>query len=140
MQQKLVELKASLPHLIEEASQAAAQGDRSDNDAYKQSKGLLRRTHRQIWSIEDQLKRVVVIETGRNTEGTVHLGSTVTLETPSGERQTFEIVGPHETNPTRGRISHESPLGKALLGYREKDAVTVTSLNGPRRYIILEIK
>ena len=139
MQKHLAELKASLPHLIEEASQAAAQGDRSDNDAYKQSKGLLRHTHRQIWSIEDQLKRAVVIEAGRNAEGTVHIGSTVALAMPSGERQTFEIVGSRETDPSRGRISHESPLGKALIGHRKNETILMESLNGLRQYKILEV-
>ena len=140
MEKRLAQLKASLPELIEDARQAAAQGDRSDNDAYTQAKGLLRRTHRQIWSIEDQLKRVVVIPRGRNAAGTVQVGSVVELETPDGARTTFEIVGSRETNPGRGRISHESPLGKALIGHAQGDIVHIETANGERKYKIVEVR
>lgn len=139
MKKRLVDLKASLPYLISEASQAAAQGDRSDNDAYKQSKSILRRTHRQIWSIEDQLKQVVVITSGRNAAGTVQLGSRVTLETDKKGQKIFEIVGSRETNPGRGRISHESPLGKMLLGHKERDTIMLRMASGEKKYKILEI-
>ena len=140
MQRHLAELKASLPELIAEAARTAAEGDRSDNDAYKQSKGLLRRTHGQIWSIEDQLKRVVVIQPGRNASGTVQLGSVVMLEMPTGERQTFEIVGSRETNPGHGRISHVSPLGSALLNHIEGDTITLKTPQGERVYKVVEIQ
>jgi transcription elongation factor GreA len=142
MQNRLAELKAALPDLMAEAARTAAEGDRSDNDAYKQSKGLLRRTYRQIWSIEEQLKRVVVIKTGKNDSGTIQLGSRVTLEIERGGKksdQKFEIVGPHETNPKYGRISHVSPLGKALLGRRKDEIITLPTANGPRKYSIKEI-
>ena len=140
MQRRLVELKASLPERIADAAEAAAQGDRSENDAYKQSKSLLRRTHRQIWAIEDQLKRVVVIKAGRNAEGTVQIGSRVTLASREKDRTTFEIVGSRETNPGRGYISHVSPLGAALLGHREGDVVTIKTAVGTRTYEILEVQ
>jgi len=140
MKKHLAELKASLPYLISETSEAAAQGDRSDNDAYKQSKGLLRRTYRQIWSIEDQLKRVVIITPGRNTTGTIQLGSQVTLETDKKEKVTFEIVGSRETNPEHGRISYKSPLGKTLLGHQEGNIVTIEAVAGKRSYKILEVR
>ena len=139
MQHRLVELKAALPELIAEAGRTAAEGDRSDNDAYKQSKSLLRRTHRQIWSIEDQLKRVVIIVSGRNVSGTVQLGSAVTLEVKGGARQIFTIVGSRETNPSHGRISHESPLGKALLDHVEGDEIIIQAINGERRYRVVEV-
>jgi transcription elongation factor GreA len=140
MEHRLAELKASLPALIAEAGRTAAEGDRSENDAYKQSKSLLRRTHRQIWTIEDQLKRVVLIKTGHNASGIIQLGSTVVLEGDNQTRRTFEIVGPRETNPGRGRISHVSPLGAALVGHTKDDTITVRSLDGDRNYKILEIK
>lgn len=140
LKKRLSELKAALPALIEEASQAAAQGDRSDNDAYKQSKGLLRRTHRQIWSIEDQLKRVIIITSGRNAGGTVQIGSRVMLGDAGKENSIFEIVGSHETNPGRGRISYASPLGKMLLGRTEGDTVNVQTPNGTHVYKILTIE
>jgi transcription elongation GreA/GreB family factor len=140
MQNRLAELKAALPDLIAEAARTAAEGDRSDNDAYKQSKSLLRRAHRQIWSIEDQLKRIAVIQPGRNAAGTIQLGSTVVLETEKDAKRIFEIVGPRETNPSRGRISHLSPLGGALLNHKEGDTVTIKTEGGDRTYKVVEVR
>ena len=140
MKRHLADLKASMPNFIEDTAQAAAQGDRSDNDGYKQAKSLLRRTQGQIWNIEDQLKRVAIIKSGRNESGTVQLGSTVTLETQNGERKIFEVVGSHETNPGHGRISHESPLGKTLLNHAEGDTITIHTVNGEIKYNIIEIR
>lgn len=137
LHERLIRLKAALPEYIAEAARTAAEGDRSDNDAYKQSKALLRRTHRQIFTIEDQLKRVVPIKQGPDASGTVQLGSTVVLEGPA--RKTFEIVGPFETSPARGRISHESPLGAALIGRSQGETVTIKTPKGVQKYRIEEI-
>src|SRR5271157_370080 len=106
LERKLDRLKRELPGFIEETARTAAYGDRSDNAEYKEAKSTLRRTQRQIWTIEDQLKRIIRIEPGLNATGTAHLGSTVVLEFPDGTRQTLEIVGPFETDPSKGRISH----------------------------------
>lgn len=141
MQQRLTRIKISLPALIEEAQRTAAYGDRSDSAEYKEAKGLLRRAHRQIASLEDQLKRVVIIPTGPNTSGTVQLGCTVVLESASSKTlTTFQILGPFETNPGAGRISHQSPLGAALLGHAVGDAVSIETANGSRKYRIVEIR
>ncbi len=141
MQERLVRLKASLPALIEEAQRTAAYGDRSDSAEYKEAKGLLRRAHRQIFSLEDQLKRVTIILTGPNTSGTVQLGCTVVLESEDQKKQTtFQILGPYETNPGAGRISHQSPLGAALMGHKVDDTVSIETENGTRIYRIVAIK
>jgi transcription elongation factor GreA len=141
MQERLARLKSSLPTLAEEAARTAAYGDRSDSAEYKEAKGLLRRAHRQIFSLEDQLKRVVIIPSGPNTSGTVQLGCTVVLESAGSKTlTTFQILGPYETNPGAGRISHQSPLGAALMGHAVGDAVDIETANGARRYRIVEIK
>ncbi len=144
---KHARLKASLPELITETARTAAYGDRSENAEYKEAKSQLRRTHNQIWSIEARLKRVQIIDERRNTSGIVELGSTVVLETngSAGSPQawkhvTFQILGPHETNPDKGRISHVSPLGKALMHRKKGDAVKIATENGSRIYRILEIR
>lgn len=138
LKEKLARLKASLPHLISEAERTAAYGDRSENAEYKDAKGTLRRTHRQIWSIEDQLKRVVIIKPGPNASHTVGIGSTVTVEI-DGAKKIFQIVGSHETDPAKGRISFNSPLGTTLMGHKEGDIITLQAANGLRTYRILEI-
>ncbi len=155
LKEKLARLKSSLPALITETARTAAYGDRSENAEYKEAKSALRRTHGQIWNIEARLKRVQIINEGRNVSGVVELGSTLVLETDgsaastssgqagspqAGKRITFQILGPHETNPDKGRISHLSPLGAALMHRRKGDAVKIATENGSRIYRILEIK
>ncbi len=140
MKARLASLKQALPDLASEAERTAAYGDRSDNAAYKEAKSILRRTHRQIWSIEDRLKRVVVIAQGPNATGAVQIGSTVTVEPVGGVRKTFRILGSAETNPTAGRISFQSPLGAALLNQKKGAVVKVQTQNGVREYRIIEIR
>jgi transcription elongation factor GreA len=141
MQERLVRIKASLPALIEETMRTAAYGDRSDSAEYKEAKGLLRRANRQILSLEDQLKRITIIPVGPNTSGTVQLGCTVVLESATAKTlTTFQILGPYETNPGAGRISHQSPLGAALMGHVVGDAVSIKTENGERTYRIVEIR
>ena len=138
LRERLLRLKESLPTLIEEATKAAAYGDRSENFEYKDAKANLRHAHRQILSIEEQLKRVQLIKPGGNAGGTIGLGSTVVIES-NGVRSTFQILGPHETNPGKGRISFESPLGAGLMRHAQGETVTIKTPNGPKEYKIIEI-
>lgn len=140
LQAKLERLKQSLPHLVSEAARTAAYGDRSENAEYKDAKSTLRRTYRQISAIEDQLKRVSVIDTDKNIAGTVQLGSTVVVEYKKGEQKTFQILGPQESSPANGRISDQSPLGAALLGHSKMDTVTVQTAGGVRECRIIDIR
>jgi len=140
LKERLSHLKQSLPHLMEEAARTAAYGDRSDNAEYKDAKSTLRRTHRQIWTIEDQLKRVRIVKSRKNTSGKVELGSTVVVESSKGAKSTFQIVGSFETNPAGGRISHLSPLGAALIDHKKGDAVTFKTARGPQEYRILRVR
>ncbi len=137
LQEKLARLKRALPEFIDETRRAAAYGDRSDNAEYKEAKSILRRTHWQILSIKDQIKRVVIIKPGENISGTVQLGSTVVLEAEDGAQRTFLILGKRETNPSEGRISDESPLGASLINRSKGDIV---GGNGFRKYRILEVR
>jgi transcription elongation factor GreA len=139
--EKLAQLKRALPERAAEVKRTSDYGDRSENFEYKQAKSFLRRTQAEIFRIEDQLKRVATIPHGKNAAGTVQLGSTIVIEsTREGAKKTFEIVGPMETNPARGRISNVSPLGAALIGHRVDDLVTIPTGTGAIEYRILEIK
>lgn len=139
LKERLARLQKSLPSLIIETQTAAAHGDRSENAEYQLAKSALRRTHRQILIVKDQIRRVVVIKPGPNTSGRVQLGSTVVLD-KDGLQQTFQIVGPYETDPARGRISNQSPLGAALMKHAKGDAVTIQTVNGSQKYQIIEIR
>lgn len=139
LEARLARLKQSLPAAIEEAGRTAAYGDRSDNAEYKEAKGILRRTKGQILNIEDQLKRVIAIPSGAGAAGLVRLGSTVKLST-NGGMKIFRILGSSETDPSRGRISHTSPLGAALVGHVVGDTVIVQTPGGKQEYIVREVK
>ncbi|HVO28601.1 MAG TPA: GreA/GreB family elongation factor [Candidatus Paceibacterota bacterium] len=139
LQDEVEKLRRRLPGLAAETERTAAYGDRSDNAEYKQAKGALRSAHRKIFGIESQLKRAVAIPSGPDAGGKVRLGSTVVLKTSDGGEKTFEIVGPAETDPPNGRISHRSPLGAALIGHATGDAVTVAAASGTREYLIIKI-
>lgn len=154
MKARLARLKAQVPALAEDASEAAALGDRSDNAAYKEAKGLLRRTNRQILVLEDQLTRVEEIAAS-HTNAAIALGSTVVLASLSGDRtahahppatsshnvtRTYRILGPFEADPAKGIISYKSPLGAALMGRHVGDVVHITIGDSPRSYRILELR
>lgn len=136
LEMRLKRIEKELPELIEETQRTAAYGDRSDNAEYKDAKLKLRRANWQILKIKDQLKRVEIIEPQGN--GYVQLGSTVTVES-NGKQQTFQILGPYETNPSHGMISDKSPLGKALMGKMKGRLVEVELPNGIKEYKIIKI-
>ncbi|MDP3901655.1 MAG: GreA/GreB family elongation factor [bacterium] len=141
LKRKLEQLKNVLPERIAETARTAAFGDRSDNAEYKAAKGILRRTNYQIIEIQEQIKRVVVIKKDSNIFGKVQLGSTVIIEN-DGVRQTYQILGPQETNPSKGSISYQSPLGAALMNHKQDDVVMIhLPIDGGavRKYRILKI-
>ena len=138
LHEKLIRLKKSIVDLAAEAKRTADFGDRSENFEYKQAKGALRGAHRKIALIEDQLKRAVPIKP--NTTGIIQLGSTVTLELSDGTQKSFSIVGPMETDPAKNRISHESPLGSALLKHKKGDSVTIQAGQANRTYRIIDVQ
>ncbi len=140
LKERLLHLKKVLPDLIRETTRAADYGDRSDNAEYKDAKATLRRTNRHIMTIEEQLKRVVVIAPGSNLSGKVELGSTVDLESKEGVKKTFQILGPRETKPERGRISNKSPVGAALMHRKVGETVVIHTPSGSQEYRILEIR
>ena len=145
LERQLERLKRSLPSVIEETARTAAYGDRSDNAEYKEAKGILRRTHGQIFNIEDQLRRVVAIPAGKDADGKIRIGSTVVIapamdgET-AGPKKTVRILGSSEIDPVRGRISHTSPIGAALLGHMRNDVITVQTPRGEQKYRIVEVE
>lgn len=135
----LERLQKEVPALIAEVEHTKGFGDFSENAAYQDAKAALRRTYGRIENIKDRLKRAVIIEVGANAAGTVQLGSTVVLEA-NGKKMTFEILGPHEADPARGRISDKSPLGQALLSHEAGDEIDLKIKDGSVKYRIIEVR
>jgi len=138
LKHRLVDLeKSQMPQAIEDVKKTAEFGDFSENAEYQEAKHRLRRIHAQIFTIKEDLKRISLIE--QNDRPRVQIGSTVVVET-SGKQKTYQIVGPRETDPTRSRISHVSPLGKILMGKVIGDHITLITTDGEVVYKMIEIK
>jgi transcription elongation factor GreA len=133
----LARLREELDHLVNEERPALAQrlraaiqqGDLSENADYhdaKEQQGFLEARIRQL---EEMIKGAVIIEETGPSD-TVRLGSRATVVEGKGPPETFVIVGQAEASPREGRISNESPLGKALLGHKVGDQVSVAAPDG----------
>lgn len=113
------------PKLSLEVQRLAEMGDFSENAAYQTAKWKLRGVNRRIDDIEDRLKYANIIY--NNVDGTVSIGSTVSIEN-LGQIKIYKILGSTETNPTKGIISHNSPLGQALLDHAVGDIIKIPSI------------
>jgi transcription elongation factor GreA len=139
LKSQLVKCERELPELIAEVQRTGAFGDFSENAEYQAAKYLMRKMHGRVAALKDRLKRAQVIAVDRQSAGTVQIGSTVVVET-GGKQFTFEILGSYESNPARGRISHQSPLGQALVGRMKGDYIKVETPRGRAEYLIKEIR
>jgi transcription elongation factor GreA len=122
--------------LIQDAKEG---GDITENAGYDEAKNEQAFVEGRILTLEALLARVSLIEES-SSAGKVTIGSTVTLLETDGESESFQIVGSAEADPTRGRISDESPLGKSLLGHRAGDHVMVHAPDGAREIAIVEVR
>lgn len=113
LEQELAELKAQRPAIAERIATARAFGDLSENQEYTDARAEQKSVENRILEIEDILKNAVLIKSKSSDK--VIIGSTVEIKM-SGKDYTYIMVGPVEANPLEGKISHESPIGKSLLG------------------------
>ncbi|MEO7038222.1 MAG: transcription elongation factor GreB [Polyangiaceae bacterium] len=114
------------PRVVQEVSDAAAQGDRSENAEYTYGKKKLREIDRRIRFLSKRLDDAVVVKQEGGAHVEVRFGARVQIADENGKRSTYLIVGPDEANPNEGRISFHSPLGKALMKRKVGDTITVT--------------
>lgn len=142
------ELEAELDELVNQKRPALAQrlhfaikqGDLSENADYIQAKEEQGFLEGRILDLRMILRNAVTIELGGSEDGRVRIGSEVTVrEVGYDETETYYLVGPAEADPGKGRISHESPLGSALLGHKVGDKVTVSAPAGDMAFKIVEI-
>ena len=133
-----VDERQRISALLEEAIK---DGDLSENAGYDDAKmrqGLL---EARIRELEDKLRRAALIEDQDVDVATVGVGSRVTLrDLQDDEDVEYTLVGPEETDPARFRISHRSPVGKALLGKRQGEEADVSTPSGTHRYRIVSVE
>lgn len=134
LQKELARLYSQKPSAAEEVSRLAELGDFSENAEYQAAKRRLRGINSAITLREHQINSAQIIQ--KTDSDKVSLGSKVTVET-QGETATYTILGSSQTDPSKGVISHNSPLGTALIGRKKDDTVEVTL---PRGTVSFKIK
>jgi transcription elongation factor GreA len=118
---------------------AKEEGDISENSAYDEAKLSQAFLEGRIQTIEAQLREAVLIE--KNGSGDrVDLGCKVTVEEDGFEAETYHIVGSAEADPLNGKISNESPIGRALLGAKKGQVVTAETPNGQLVFKVIKIE
>lgn len=141
LKNKLAELKLNLPRAADEVRRLAEMGDFSENAAYQMAKGRLRGINQRILELEDQLKYAVIIKPAKGAK-IIQLGHKVTIEATSrhsllntkgwrdadiesAKEKTYLILGSEETDPLKGVISQNSPLGSVLLGHKLGEVIKI---------------
>lgn len=127
LEQELAELIAQRPAIAERIATARAFGDLSENEEYSAARSEQKTVENRILEIQDILKNAAIIKS-TTAAGTVGLGSVVKI-TLAGKETTYTLVGPVEADPLSGKISNESPIGKALLGRKSGEEFTLPNGN-----------
>ena len=133
LEAELDELIKSRPAIAERIATARAFGDLSENEEYSSARNEQKIAEGRILEIQEILKNAKVIRSGRRTK--VDLGACVSLDF-GGRKLEYTLVGPTEANPSEGKISNESPIGKALLGHKAGESF---DFNG-KKVKIVDIK
>jgi len=131
--------KVQLPEAIERVARAREFGDLSENAEYHSSKDDLSALEGRIDELKDILTRVTVVDAKKSGDEEVTMGSQVHIAVNGSEHE-FTIVGEWEADPAEKKISHESPLGKALMGRKVGDQVEVEAPAGKIIYAIKALK
>jgi transcription elongation factor GreA len=140
----LEKLKAELNHLrtvrrqdvAERIQQSRERGGTVGNAEYEEAKNELAFTEGRIQTLDNIINNAIIIEEGQAAGDTVQIGSKVTVKDQNGRTSHYTITGSAEADPTQGKISNVSPIGKGLLG---KSVGEVTEVNVPSGKIKLEI-
>lgn len=132
--------KVERPQVTARVAAAAAQGDRSENAEYIYGKKRLRRIDSRIRFLTKRLDGITVVNHIPNDQDKVYFGAFVTLEDEEGKEVEYRIVGPDEFNVADGKLSMDSPLGKAMLGKRVEDKIKISTPKGVKVFYILKIR
>jgi transcription elongation factor GreA len=140
LKNELAYLKGPARDQLAQRLRAAIQlGDLSENADYISAKEDQAFLEGRIQELTAILSNVQIIEEKAISSGTVDIGTHVTIQEEDFEEETYYIVGPKEADPRNARISHESPIGRALLGHRVGETVTAETPNGAIRFKIIRI-
>jgi transcription elongation factor GreB len=146
-EQMRAELKELLyvkrPDTVRRVSDAAAEGDRSENAEYIYGKRHLRKIDSRIHFLTKRIENAQIVDPGlqgKTADGRILFGATVTVEDEEGEEKVYCIVGEDEYNGAKGLVSWKSPIGKALMRKEVGDVAIVKTPSGARELEILSIE
>ena len=141
LQEELNFLKTTrADEVAEQIKIARGFGDLSENSEYDEAKNEQGKLYARIAELEEILQHLVIVDESNSPSNVVSIGSSVTVADKSGTERTYRIVGSQEADPMHGIISEESPFGKALLGAKEGDTVTVEAPSGAIVYTVSKVE
>jgi len=141
LQDELGDLRSrQRPKIVQEVSDAAAQGDRSENAEYIYGKKKLREIDRRIQWLTRRLESATVVEPRTDGIATAFFGAYVEVEDEDGARTTYRIVGEDEIDLDKGHISWRSPLGRSLLKRREGEAIVFRRPSGEIELTVVSVR
>ncbi len=136
----LKRLKAERPEIVESIEVARAHGDLSENAEYHAAKERQGQIEATIADLEDKLSRAMIIDPTTLSGNKVVFGATVSLVDEDKKKFRYQLVGQTEADANIGRISYNSPLGRALIGRHVGEEVEVSAPSGDRFYEIKKIE
>lgn len=131
-------LKVLRPEVTTRIKEAKEQGDLSENAEYDSAKEAQALNEGRIEELKSVLEKAVIIEYAKKG-GAVVVGSSIMVEGHGGKSHQFTIVGASESDPVKGFISNESPLGSAFLGHKKGDTIEVETPKGVATYTIVKV-
>ena len=127
------------PRVVRVVSDAAAEGDRSENAAYIYGKKRLREIDRRMRFLQKRLKDAQIVDGREQRRDRVFFGAAVEVEDEEGAALTYRIVGPDETDAPQGWISIDSPLARAVLRKRVDDEFSAELPGGRATFVVVEV-
>jgi len=128
------------PQVTRAVSEAAAQGDRSENAEYIYGKKQLREIDRRVRFLRKRLEGMVVVSRPPDDRSRIFFGAWVRIEDDEGHETELRIVGPDELDPARRYVSMDSPIARALMRKQRDEAVTVEVPGGRRTYVVTGVR
>jgi transcription elongation factor GreA len=137
---ELKALREERPRIVEAIEEARAHGDLSENAEYHAAKDRQGQVEASIADLEDKVSRAQIIDPATLSGDRIVFGATVTLLDEDEKPARYQIVSPYEADAKLGRISYNSPLGRALIGRKVDDEIEVTVPSGDRFYVVDKIE
>jgi len=133
-------LRQERPKIVDAIEEARAHGDLSENAEYHAAKERQGQVEAMIGEIEDRVSRAQIIDPSSLSGDRIVFGATVTVRDDGDKPQRYQIVGQTEADARQGRISYDSPMGRALIGKQVGEEVEVTVPSGDRFYLVDKIE